>query len=174
MIVLDSNCVTYLLDAMATGYHPGTDDDANLRPERVAMLKTYLYSDAPYITPTAKAEVKQISDVSSLRMHEMITNALLRETGAVDAAVTSGRASEFANQHQGENDCAILAEAEAAGATALLTFDGGFRTNLTGVSPVSILTPADHWLSLEVKQGTPPRVQPHPTNPLSQSDWWRV
>lgn len=174
MIALDSNCVTYLLDAMESGYHPEEDDDAKLRPQRVAMLRTFLYGDTPYITATAKAEVERISDAEILRMHEMITNTLIREIGGLDGTTISQRASEFSSHHQRENDCTILAEAEAAGATSLLTFDSDFRTHLTGLSGVSILMPSDHWLSLEFEPGSPPRVRPHPSNPLSKTDWWRV
>ncbi len=67
---LDSNALTYLLDAVADGYIPDDDTEA-IRAERVAMFQIFCYFDGSlWVSPTVREEYTRITDPDKRRRHD--------------------------------------------------------------------------------------------------------
>jgi len=173
MIALDSNVVTYLVEAMTTGYDPESDDDDRLRLERISAMRVFLYVGNLFVTPTVIVELRKISELESRQLHELVTLALLGELVHLDQHKVERRTQEFLSHHSKEQDCRILAEGEAGGVGRLLTFDSTLVTRLQAQTNVRIATASTFWEEWALPQGAPPRWEPVPTNPLATQDWWR-
>ena len=170
---LDSNIVTYLAEAMATGYDPEDDPDANLAQQRIAALRVFLHVGGLYVPPTAVLEIAGIRDAAKRQYHEMVQSALLIELTDLDKSAIEHRTAAFLSLHPDEADCRILAESEAAGLSHLLTNDGRFADRLNEATEMTILTPTALWAQLDIPTGHRPRWEPAPANPLAQQEWWR-
>jgi len=58
-VAIDSNALTYLIEANQPGYDPSTD--LQLGKQRLAMIRTLFYSDRLlWVGPTVEAEYKKI------------------------------------------------------------------------------------------------------------------
>lgn len=172
-VCIDSNAVTYLLEAMATGKQPID----NLAAEKISLLRTYLYRDGTFcISPTVRAEYSKIRDDVRRKYHTDLGDFLLDDTVKPDSRVLEIRTSELARFHRGRrklNDCRIVAEAELGGCKCLLTFDESLLKNLKcHTRGINLSTPSAFWSSLKVPQGSSPVKCPRPTNPLSKESWW--
>lgn len=66
-IAIDSNAITYLLEAMSPGFDPLSDSLSN---ERRAMIRIALYIHKIYVPPTVKAECNRIPDRLKRLEHE--------------------------------------------------------------------------------------------------------
>ncbi len=170
---LDSNIVTYLAEAMTTGYDPRVDDDPKLSAERAAALRVFLYVGDLFIPPTVAVEVGGIRDSARRAYHEMIGEALVSELVNIDETAVARRAENFLALHPKCSDCRVLAEAEVGCLSHLLTLDAQLEARLGGSTPVTIAAPSAFWTDLGLPHGCPPRWVPHPTNPLASQDWWR-
>jgi hypothetical protein len=177
-LALDSNILSYLLQATSGTYDPATDTDDNLRPERVASFRLFLYGPQFWVTAAVIQEVTKIQNVSVRELHQSWIWTLLgelREDNLNQGDVAQRQARYEALHPVGKMDCRAVAEAESdAGLDRFLTFDRTLLKNLAGKTErIVIQKPSDCWESLAIPKGTPPRWSPAPSNPLSAVDWWR-
>jgi hypothetical protein len=171
-IALDSNVLSYLVEAMATGYDPKEDNHAALRDQRVAAFRIFLYVGNLFVTPTAHREAETISDQARRSYHEAVKNILLSELVGLDEDRVEARAEALLGFHPHESDCRIVAEAELGGLTHLLTFDAKMFARLEGETRVELTTASEFWTRIDLPRGSRPRWEPRSDNPLSTVDWW--
>jgi hypothetical protein len=57
---IDSNILTYFLEATTGFYDPARDSDDRLRPERIAAFRLFLYGPKLTIVPAVTAEIEKI------------------------------------------------------------------------------------------------------------------
>jgi predicted nucleic acid-binding protein len=168
---LDSQCLSYLIDA-AAGVAEPTD---SLAEERKALLRLWFYiSERFYISETVVSECARIRQVDRREIHGSFGSDTYWGMPVRDPATIAVRTKVLLQNHTKQNDCLVLAEAEDLGLDTLLTYDVDFRKRLGSKSQVvTLITPSDFWISQNVPKGSPPKVVPHNTNPLSQVLWWR-
>ncbi len=170
---IDSNALTYLVEAMTPGYAPSLDKSA-LAAERVAMIRTYLYTDVLFwVGPEVEKEYERIRDQNRHLLHFQTVAVLLAEGGVDSSFAIDARARELEAFHSGVSDCRVVAESEARGCAILLTCDDALATRLASRAKLQILRPTAFWLQLDVSPGTPIKRTPSRSNPLSGVDWWR-
>ncbi len=67
---IDSNALTYLLDAMDETYGLRIDPAA-IAPERLAMIRCFFYADCSFwVSPTVRAEYLRIGDREKQAKHD--------------------------------------------------------------------------------------------------------
>jgi predicted nucleic acid-binding protein len=172
-VCIDSNCCSYLVDAMVKSVRP-TGDVAG---EKIALLRIYFYSnDTLYVSPTVKAEYEKMKNEGERRNHQGVVDILLGDIQPTAICTLESRIMEYAEYHTGKKnktDCRILAETELGGGQILLTYDQDFLKRLRGrTHTVRMMTPSEFWSSLGLSKGIEPVKVPHPTNPLSSEKWW--
>lgn len=173
MIALDSNAMTYWIQAMRS------IDGVPTKPysdEKVAMARIFFWmpreSSFRY-TPTVEAEYLAIKD--SVKRDAHLTQVLYRMTRVnplPDPPAVELRATELKPYHNGENDRRLVAECELAGILTLLTCDKDILRNLSTRARVDVCLPTTYWDRMAVPRGTRANQEPHPTNPLSRCTWW--
>lgn len=170
-IGLDSQCLSYLLDAIA-GIEEPSDP---LASEKKALLRSWLYKPGTFtLTETVISEVRRIRSAERRQFHESFMRTLFLDYAVHDLNAVQARATHFQMTHPEPNDCRILAEAEELGLDIVLTYDHDFRKRLHGASPTTkLIMPSAYWTSLDVPRGAEPKTVPHHTNPLSEQRWWR-
>lgn len=129
-------------------------------------------------TPTVRAELDQIPSTDRREAHQGLANVLLLERP--DLAEDSvrpriqRRAAQLSALHPGgENDCRFVAESEAAGVAAALTFDNDLVSKLRNATSVDLCSPTEYWDSHRPEPGSLPIRVPAFSNPLSSAPWWR-
>jgi hypothetical protein len=152
---------------------PPNDPSAN---EKVAILRTFFYVDIGcfWIPPTVLKEVGEISDIQKQELHISSTRCLFPplQVNHQGTAIFD-RARSLMPPHKEWNDCSILAEAEAAGADWLLSFDKRFIDRLSCKAIGTRLAfPSEFWKAQGVPSGAHPFQSPHGSNPLSGATWW--
>jgi len=137
-IAIDSNALTYLIEAMDPNYVPSSDDPA-LAIERISMLRIFLYIGLPfYILPQVINEYEKIPGYEWRDIHNSTVGALLNEvqmddqTGS-DLHEVCQRRIELLSLHSKYKDCQILTEAELFGISSLLTRDNDFIKRLSSL-----------------------------------------
>jgi len=168
---LDSQCLSYLLDAIAGISEP----TGLLAAEKKALLHSWFYKPGTFVlTETVIAEVSRIRNTNRREFHESFIRTLFLEYPVRDLATVQARAEQFEVSHPNPGDCRILAEAEELRLDFLLTYDHKFWERLSSVSSTTrLLKPWDFWISRGIPKGAKPVTVPHPTNPLSVQSWWR-
>ena len=168
---LDSQCLSYLLDAVA-GIEEPTDP---LAEERKALIRIWFYTPGTYyVSETVVKEVSAIRTAERREFHEGFVRVLFPDPLVQNRSVVDARATQLAVTHPKSSDCRILAEAEALELDTVLTYDRDFRQRLNSVSgTVRIMTPSSYWANLNIPRGARPITIPHHTNPLSMQSWWR-
>ena len=172
---IDSNPLTYLLEALEEGYDP-TVDQSGLADERVAMVRCWFYGDCSFwVTPTVQQETAKIPNENWRYTHDRATKNLLQDKElSTPPAVIQRRVDRLRAHHSGENDCRIVAETEFAGLKTLLSCDPGLRKNLKAVTHVQLLKPTEFWVSLAIGARAQPVLQPLPGHPLFGKAWWLI
>ena len=167
---LDSNCLSYVIDAMEGVAEP-TD---NLTAQKVALVRLYLYTPGTLWTmPTVKLEFSPIPDPVRRATHESWTNVLFGVRPLNRPEDVKQRAAELANFHRKLGDRMVLAEAEDIAFSALLSFDATFIKRLAPYAHLNLTDPEQFWDSLAVPRGADPFHLPRADNPLAQQTWWR-
>lgn len=175
MIGIDSNALTYLVQALAPGYDP-EEDPSDLAEERRAMVRIYFYRDEPYyVLPSVEIEYNGIRNELIKEQHELICKILLLDHNwEFDTSKLRDRKQELLAHHTEDKDCQIVAEAELAGLDVLLTCDARLKRCLASrTMNLEIISPKEFWDSLEVPHGAKPLLRPHSSNPLSHARWWK-
>ena len=174
-LAVDSNTLTYLLDAVQPGYDPQCDA-SGLGPEKTAMVRLFLFAECLFwVSPTVKAEYRQIPGTAWREAHERWASLLLHDQDLdVSKAALEARARELLVFHPSRNDCRVVAEAEHAGCSELLSCDEAMLSRLAGAADLRIMRPSELFDELGIGPGAEPRVLPAASNPLLLESWWRL
>ena len=170
-IGLDSQCLSYLLDAIE-GISEPTD---LLAEEKKALLRSWFYKPGTFVlTETVISEVSRIRNIDRREFHERFISTLFLDYPVRDFAAVQARAAKFETYHSNPGDCRILAEAEELRLDFVLTYDHKFWKRLSNVSGTTkLMKPLAYWSSRGIPKGAKPVTVPHHTNPLSVQSWWR-
>jgi predicted nucleic acid-binding protein len=170
-IALDSQCVSYLVDAVV-GVSEPTDP---LKDEKIALIRLWFYSsETYYVTETVIRECYRIESASRKEQHERFIEPLLMDLPIQHKSVVDDRTRELSSYHSDLDDCRILAECEDLDLDVLITFDQRFLGRLGNVTiDMTLMTPTAYWTQLAIPRGAIMRQVPHYSNPLSQQTWWR-
>jgi predicted nucleic acid-binding protein len=172
-IGLDSQCYSYLLDAIS-GISKPTD---SLASEKVALIRAWFYKTGQFsfvLTETVVNETSKIKNIERRNRHDSFRNTLFHDPAVQDPIAVKNRANEFYKHHRKLNDCLVLAEAEELRLDVVLTYDDKFWKRLQNSSGITrLMKPSNFWVSLQLPRGVRPTTVPHETNPLSQQQWWR-
>jgi predicted nucleic acid-binding protein len=178
-IGLDSQCLSYLLDAIA-GISEPTD---SLVLEKIALTRAWFYKPGDFsfhLTPTIISEIREIKQKERREFHEnLILPIFCIHNSITDIANVRARAEEFKVHHSKLNDCLVLAEAEELRLDIVLTYDSKFWKRLCNKSNVTkLMKPTEYWASLSIPIGSAPQYRPYDANsedanPLSFQHWWR-
>jgi hypothetical protein len=175
MIALDSNVMTYWIDAMGSLDGPPAGPSSE---EKIALARIYFWmpdESGFHLTPTVQREYEAIRQRVSRDNHEswrMVHISPVNPPPSV--AAVSARADQLLPYHNGADDRRILAECELSEIDCLLTADGKFLRNLgPHADQVRICLPSEYWAAMRIERGVRPNRVPHHSNPLSQVDWWR-
>ena len=170
-IGLDTQCLSYLLDAIAGIEEPW---DA-LAEERKALIRIWFYCEHGfYLSETVVTECAAIRHLPRRDFHSKFIQTLFLDVRIQHRQIVEARTLELLSFHAKRKDCQVLAEAEDLALDSLLTYDRQFLQRLGPRShAVTLTSPCDYWSSLDIPRGTPPKTVPHQTNPLSQQSWWR-
>jgi len=169
-IGLDSNCLSYIIDALE-GLTQPTDD---LALQRVALVRLFLYTPGTLWTmPTVKEEFARIPEPIRRASHESWTSVLFGVRPLNRPANVRQRAADLERYHSKLEDRLVLAEAEDIGFSALLSFDNTFIKRLQHHARLRLTTPRAFWDSLLIPKGAAPVQLPAKDNPLLHQTWWR-
>ena len=174
-LAIDSNALTYLLEAVQEGYNPAVDSPL-LAVERVSMIRLFLYGECSFwVSPTVRAEYRRISQTAWRETHERWVGFLLQDQPLkVPELLLQARANELMRVHPKLNDCRVVAEAEHSGLTELLSCDTTMLSRLRNHAKVCVLRPSELLESLNLQPGMEPVVRPADGNPLALQPWWRL
>jgi rRNA-processing protein FCF1 len=175
-IAIDSNALTYLINAIDPDYDPLNDTPKN-KKERQAMLRIFLYQGDPFhILPQVIKEYNDIPGYEWRSLHESTTWALFMEFHIANQKhKIDQRRDEFLTIHKNKHkDCQLLAEAESASMDVLLTRDNNFKKNLSEIAKIKIMYPSEYWESLNMQAGISPKIAPATSNPLFGKYWWQI
>jgi hypothetical protein len=175
-LAIDSNILTYFLDALSGTYDPDLDPNPTIARERVAAFRLFLYGPKLYIVPAVKKEAERIRHVDKRETHLRWIYYSLGEVleSWYEEDDVKARQQKYLGFHKGEMDCRAVAEAEAGGMDAFLTYDHQLLKALAGrTEKISLKRPSEYWNDLAIPPGTPPTLSPHTTNPLAKASWWR-
>lgn len=174
-ISLDSNALTYLIEAIDPSYDPFQDEQSNYL-QRVSMIRIFLYGGLNCgILPQVFKEVGDISKEKWREIHESTAGILFHELTLKCSEVDlKMRKKELLKAHPKEKDCTLLAEAEFAGINVLLSRDEQFRNRLTPLTSVKIIFPSDYLALMNIPKCTKPKFSPLESNPLSGKSWWII
>lgn len=166
---LDSQCLSYLIDAIA-GISEPTDSFAE---EKKALLRSWFYTSGTFIlTETVVSEINRIRNKDRRELHEGFMDTLFLSYPTKNQIFIREKSAQFELIHPEPNDCRILAEAEELNLKFLLTYDHDFWKKLSQASTTTtLIKPSTYWSYLNIPKGAKPITVPHPTNPLK--DWWR-
>lgn len=173
-ISIDSNAVTYLKEVI-DNYYPSRDI-SKLGIERLSMIRIRFYTGKRfYILPTVRNELYNIADIDNWLHHNIIIDMLDKRMWHFDEKIILERKTYFYKYHKKDNDCQILAEAEAARMDIFLSCDNDFISRLgEKANGVFITSPSMFWSSLTFQPGTKPELRPMSSNPLYRKRWWRI
>ena len=108
---VDSNTLTYLLEALRDDYDPALDRSA-LVQERVAMVRCYFYGDCSFwVAPTAQIEYAKIKNEAWRKVHDRSTKFMLQDMPLrTPLALLERRTAELQRHHPAKNDCRVVVE----------------------------------------------------------------
>ena len=170
---IDSNVLTYFLEAFRGGYDPARDE-SSLAAERVAVVRCFVYGDCSFwVSPTVKQECGRIERAEWAELHERVPLTLLQDMSPeVSEEELEARVSELGRHHPNRRDCRVIAEAEAMLLHVLLTCDRDLAAHLGPRSALTILRPSQLWDSLGIREGSRPAIRPRFDHPLANETWW--
>jgi hypothetical protein len=174
MIALDSNAMTYWIDALSSVPGPPAEPCGI---EKLALARIFFWMPQEscfHYTPAVEAEYLAIKDRAKRDNHiswALTMISLVRPLP--DPTAVKERTSELLQYHKrGEKDCRIVAECELTEIITLLTCDGDLLKNLGDKTNIQIRRPSEYWRQMAVPRGTRSTLAPHETNPLSRCSWW--
>ena len=173
MIALDSNTMTYWIDALSSVPGPPAEPCS---AEKLALALIFFWMPKEsgfHYTPTVEVEYQAIRDRAKRYNH---LSWALTHISAVrplpDPTAVDARAAELMQFHKREKDCRIVAECELTEIVTLLTCDTDLLKRLKAKTSIRIVPPSEYWELMHVPKGTLATWVPHATNPLSKVSWW--
>jgi hypothetical protein len=111
---VDSNALTYLVNAIGVeGYDPAKDS-SGLAYEQVAMSRLFMYGDCRlWVPPAVRAETDDIPPGQLRDAQNRTTWYQLLDHGSGVPASVIERVKELLPHHAGLSDCRVVAETEA-------------------------------------------------------------
>jgi hypothetical protein len=149
--------------------------DDPVADQKMASVRIFYYW--PWVmsfTPTIRTEIEPIGDPARLKTHQQWIDIHLRELLAPNAERLAQAEDQLAGSGVNETDARWLAEAVAHDSTLAITWDQPLLNQSSGLEAIDVVSPTTAWSTLSVPNGTPARIAPSSTNPLSQQDWWKV
>jgi hypothetical protein len=173
---VDSNALTYLVNAIGVESYDPAQDSSGLADERIAMSRLFMYGDCRlWVPPVVRIETADIP-AGELRdaQNRMTWYQLLDHDSGVSEAVIQQRVEQLLQHHNAVNDCRVVAETEAMELSYVVTRDDKLHRRLQTHTPVQIVRPSELWTSLDIRCAPPHAMVPAPDNPLSAHHWWRL
>ena len=169
-MALDSNCVSYLIDA-CNGTIDGKHADEG---EDLVRIWFYL-AQRYYISERVFLECRCIRDNEPRRkIHEAFSLPTYFGVAVKDLVAVQKRADDLYQHHSKMGDCLVLAEAEDMQVDILLSCDNKFISRLSLVSErVRMMRPSEYWRDASVPKGAIPKIVPEASNPLYSNTFWR-
>ncbi|MEM7747650.1 MAG: type II toxin-antitoxin system VapC family toxin [Pseudomonadota bacterium] len=175
-VALDSNAMSYLIEALGSFSGPPT---GNTAAEKIALARCFLYRQPETvfcITPTVSAEFSKIPDQERLSEHAnwalLHLQVLPKPSSTADLIFRTNTLNAF---HSDVDDCRIVAECEALDVNMLLTSDRKFCNAMNRVgTTVGVLSGQQYWNEMAVSPGETPMMELHPDSPLNTATWWKV
>ena len=177
LTALDSQSVTFLMEALSDAYNPAGDHNEQLREQKVALVRLFMFWSSGDLRRglTVDAEIAKIKDPKRQRIHDNVVvrvgplgNLIMEET---DLRI---RAEGLKRFHPNKiNDCMIVAEAEAGQIDWLISYDAELQRRLSPHTHIKILTPVECWKMVEIPRGSKPFLMPDPDQPFAHQTWWR-
>jgi len=169
-IALDSNCLTYLINACESKL----GIDPSIAEEGIALIRIWFYLDERYfISKQVLDECGPIGDNALRDMHLAFANRTYFGLETKAPATVEAHVNQYLSIHPRKKDCRVLAEAEDMGVDILLSYDNDFISHLGRYSDsVRIMRPSDYWKLVQMPRGTAPKVRPHVSNPLANKTFW--
>ncbi len=169
---IDSQCLSYLLDAIA-GISEPTDP---LADERKALIRIWFYTPETYfVSSTVIEECEKIRNEERRAFHRSFIDTLFSDPPIRDLKYVEERSTELLRLHPGKtSDCRVLAESEEIGVNVLLSYDQQFLRRLDkSSSSLELTMPSSYWAGLCLPHGVRPCTVPDQSNPLNTETWWR-
>ena len=168
---VDSNVLTYLVEAIEPAYDP-TIGDPSIALERLAIVQSFIYGDVRFwVSPTVEVEYNRIRTPAKHLRHERTAWVLLEDVPLRgDQVALDARAQSLVAFHSDVDDCRIVAEAEEHRVESLLTRDDDLIAHLTARTPLALQYPSKLWQSLALPRGAKPR---RTVQSLGSRSWWR-
>ncbi len=172
-IVLDSNCVTYLLDALMGSSRPADSDP--LATQKVALVRILFYAPRSLAyTEALRKEIEAIPNVSRRANHLNALDVLFSELFIHDRSALESECSQLVARGINAEDARWICEAVASDAALMVTWDRALLAQAARVGEVRVQSPTNAYTTLGIGTGTQLRTQPAPNNPLSRESWWRI
>src|SRR6266487_3451784 len=107
---VDSNALTYLLDAIAVEDYDPAFDKSGLAAERLAMVWCLFYGDVwPWVGPTVQAEYGRIKSIEKRQTHDRWTKYHLQDQPLLcPEDLLQKRTQELLACHNGIDDCRVV------------------------------------------------------------------
>jgi hypothetical protein len=171
MISIDSNILTYLVEASDPDFKP----EAEPNKEKVAALKILLYKGDFVVTPEVAIEYNRIKNNFKKMEHFGFCSALISELTPSNQQLRITAFEKAFAIHKAESDCRIFADTLALGISTLLCNDGIFQKKLAPLSPdLKIHKPSELINFLNIARGSRPIIEPEFSNPLFGKTFWRI
>ena len=175
-VALDSNAVSYLIEALGAFPDPPRGD---LAAEKIALARSFLYRSLETvfcITPTVQAEYSKISDQQRVSDHaSWALQHLYRLSNPPNTAEIILRTHAINAYHGDVDDCRIVAECEAFEVDTFVTSDRKLRRAMTGLAtPLRIRSGQQYWDDMAIAPGDSPTFAPVGEDPLGDATWWKV
>ena len=146
IVAVDSHIATYFVRAERDSRPQSNDLEREYKAVYEIAL-TYGF----WLLPKVEEELQKIPNAADRLQHDQSLIQLFRITNLRESSQIESRTKELLNWHNDENDCRILAEAEALEANILLTFDGDFQKRLNPHARIKLVKPSQ----LKIPAGTP-------------------
>jgi predicted nucleic acid-binding protein len=173
LTALDSQAASFLMEATSGRYHPEADSDNQVKQQRVALIRLFIYSRNEFRRGVVvDTEIDAIKDPQKRRIHEGVP-VLIGPIGQLDEVRVKARSRDLQQHYPNNvNDCRIVAEAECGQIEQLVSFDRDLKRRLSPHTSVRIMTPVECWNVANISKGSKPVWRPAPGNPLASQSWW--
>ncbi len=170
-IALDSNLVTFLIDAMKSESKP----EGDISDQKLATLRLYLYSDCAFCIPqTVYDECMKITCNAKKIDHEHFMDTIFDDILNQDIPQMNKILCKYKKllpNKKYKNDRIIISCAEAYKCTCFLTYDIDLLKKLNNT--IMAFEPLEFWNTHVLSKDASIKRSPRPSNPLFNENWWQ-